>query len=64
MSRLCTRGRAVLGIVGGGLTFGFLNGDAIPDENMPFFYTFMRSLGSLEIHTRFQTIMVKIISVF
>ena len=29
--------RAVLGIVGGGVTFRFLNGDAIPDENMPFF---------------------------
>ena len=28
---------AVLGIVGGGVTFRFLNGDAIPDENMPFF---------------------------
>ena len=32
----CTRG-AVIGIVGGGVTFRFLNGDAIPDENMPFF---------------------------
>ena len=30
-------GGAVLGIVGGGVTFRFLNGDAIPDENMPFF---------------------------
>ena len=30
-------GEAVLGIVGGGVTFCFLNGDAIPDENMPFF---------------------------
>ena len=42
MGRLCRRGRgggrgAVLGIVGGGLTFRFLNGDAVPDENMPFF---------------------------
>ena len=27
---------AVLGIVGGGVTFRFLDGDAIPDENMPF----------------------------
>ena len=27
---------AVLGIVGGGVTFRFLNGDAITDENMPF----------------------------
>ena len=30
-------GGAVLGIVGGCVTFRFLNGDAIPDENMPFF---------------------------
>ena len=30
-------GGAVLGIVGGGVTFRILNGDAIPDENMPFF---------------------------
>ena len=30
-------GGAVLGIVGRGVTFRFLNGDAIPDENMPFF---------------------------
>ena len=37
MGRLCTRGEAVLGIVGGVVTFHFLNGDAIPDENMPFF---------------------------
>ena len=37
MGRLCTQRVAVLGIVGGGVTFRFLNGDAIPDENMPFF---------------------------
>ena len=41
MGRLCTTGGggggAVLGIVGGGVTFRFLNGDAIPDENMPFY---------------------------
>ena len=30
-------GGAVLGNVGGSATFRFLNGDAIPDENMPFF---------------------------
>ena len=36
MGRLCMQG-AVLGIVGGGVTFRFLNGDAIPDENMTFF---------------------------
>ena len=29
--------RAVLGIVGGSVMFRFVNGDAIPDENMPFF---------------------------
>ena len=27
----------VLEIVGGGVTFRFLNGYAIPDENMPFY---------------------------
>ena len=32
-----TRGEVVLGIVGGGATFGFLNRDAISDQNMPFF---------------------------
>ena len=37
MGRLCTRGGAVLGIVGGGVTFRFLNGEAIPNENMPFY---------------------------
>ena len=36
--RLCTRGGGgvVLEIVGGGVTFGFLNRDAISDQNMPF----------------------------
>ena len=29
MGRLCTRAGADLGIVGGGVTFRFLNGDAI-----------------------------------
>ena len=36
----CVRGEgggAVVGIVGGGVTFHFLNGDAIPYENMPLF---------------------------
>ena len=44
MGRLCTPrggggvgGGAVLGIVVGDVTFRFLNGDAIPDENMPFY---------------------------
>ena len=36
MGRLCTPGDAVLGIVGGGVTFRFLNGEAILDENMLF----------------------------
>ena len=27
----------VLGIVSGGVTFRFLNDEAIPDENMPFY---------------------------
>ena len=42
LKRVCyVRGRggggAVLGIVGGGVTFRFLNRDAISDQNMPFF---------------------------
>ena len=36
MGRLCTPGGAVLGIVGGGVTFRFINGEAILDENMLF----------------------------
>ena len=36
MGRLCTPGGAVLGIVGGGVTFRFLNGEAILDENRLF----------------------------
>ena len=36
MGRLCTPGGAVLGIVGGSVTFRFLNGEAILDENMLF----------------------------
>ena len=31
------RGEAVLGIVGGSVTFSVLNGDSISDENMPFY---------------------------
>ena len=60
MGQLCMLGGAVLGIVGGGLTFHFLNGGAILDENMLFLGTFIRSCGCLESPTRFQTIMVKI----
>ena len=36
MGRLCTPGGAVLGIVGRGVTFRFLNDEAILDENMLF----------------------------
>ena len=36
MGRLCMPGGAVLGIVSGGVTFRFLNGEAILDENMLF----------------------------
>ena len=36
MGRLRTPGGAVLGIVGGDVTFRFLNGEAILDENMLF----------------------------
>ena len=36
MGRLCTPGGAVVGIVGGGVTFRFLSGEAIFDENMLF----------------------------
>ena len=36
MARLCTPGGAVVGIVGGCVTFRFLNGEAILDENMLF----------------------------
>ena len=53
-------GGAVLEIVGGGVSFRFLNGDAIPDENMPFFVRLYALLVLLENPTRFQTIMVKI----
>ena len=64
MDRLCTPGGEVLGIVGGGVTFRFLNGEAILDENMLFLGAFIRSCGCLENPTRFQTIMVKIIWAF
>ena len=40
MGWLCTPGGAVLGIVGGGVTFRFLNGEAILDENMLFWVRF------------------------
>ena len=61
--QLCTQGGG-----GGGLSSemsvgkGGLNRDATLDQNL--YFIFIRSRGSLENHTRFQTIMVKIISVF
>ena len=36
MARLCTPGGAVVGIVGGGVRFRFLNGEAIFEEYMLF----------------------------
>ena len=36
MGRLCTPGGAVLGIVGGGVRFRFLNGEAFFEEYMLF----------------------------
>ena len=48
----------------GGVTFCFLDGEAILDENMAILGTFVRSCGCLENPTRFQTIMVKIIWAF
>ena len=61
MGRLCTPGGAVLGIVGGGVRFRFLNREAIFEEYMLFWGTFIRSCGCLENPTRFQFIMAKII---
>ena len=40
MDQLCTPGGAVLGIVGGGVTFRFLNGEAILDEICYFGYVY------------------------
>ena len=48
--RLCTPGGAVRGIVGGGVTFRFLNSEAVLDENMLFWVLWL-SLNP----TRFQT---------
>ena len=61
MARLCMPRGAVLGIVGGGVTFRFLNGEAILDENMLFWVRLYALVVFLENPTRFQTIMVKII---
>ena len=69
--RLCTRrgeGRTVLGIVGGGggggVTFPFFKWWRYSWRKHAIFRTFIRSRGSLENPTRFQTIMVKILSAF
>ena len=69
MGRLRTRGQrggeggAVLGIVGGGVTFRFLNGDAIPDENMPFFIRLYALVVPSKTIPDFR-LLVKIISAF
>ena len=49
MGRLCTPGGAVLGIVGGGVTFRFLNGEAILDENMLFWMRLYALVAVLNI---------------
>ena len=49
MGRLCTPGGAVLGIVGGGVTFRFLNGEAILDENMLFWVRLYALVVALKI---------------
>ena len=49
MGRLCTPGGAVLGIVGGGVTFRFLNGEAILDENMLFWVRLYALVAVLKI---------------
>ena len=53
MDRLCTPwgggGGAVLGIVGGDVTFRFLNGEAILDENMLFWVRFYALVVVLKI---------------
>ena len=56
-------GGAVLGIVGGGVTFRFLNGDAIPDEKMPFFIRLYAVVVPLKTIPDFRLI-VNIISAF
>ena len=58
MGRLCT---PVLGIVGGGVRFRFLNGEAIFEEYMLFWVRLYALVSCLENPTRFQSIMAKII---
>ena len=59
-------GGAVLGIVGGGVMFRFLNSEAIPDENMPFYVRLYALVVVLKVRLdfRLQCIMVKIIWAF
>ena len=63
--RLCTRGGggAVLGIVGGGVTFRLLNRNAISDQNVQFFIRLYALVIPLKVIPDFR-LMVKIISVF
>ena len=55
------RGGAVLGIVGGGVRFRFLHGEAIFEEYMLFWVRLYALVSCLENPTRFQSIMAKII---
>ena len=49
MGRLCTPGGAVLGIVGGGVRFRFLNGEAIFEEYMLFWVRLYALVAVLKI---------------
>ena len=48
MGQLCTQGGEVVGIVGGGVMFRFLNGQAIRDENMLFWVCLYASVVVLK----------------
>ena len=54
MGRLCTPGGAVLGVFGGGVTFRFLNGKAILDENMLFWVCLYALVVVLKILLHFR----------
>ena len=49
MGRLCTPGGAVLGIVGGGVRFRFLNGEVIFEEYMLFWVRLYALVAVLKI---------------
>ena len=49
MGRLCTPGEQSSELSVGGVTFRFLNGDAIPDENMPFYVRYYALVVILKI---------------